>query len=83
MKKDWRKEYSLGDGLWVAENKFPYLLDLSDQSCKIISSKLRFTCRLILEKPRYGDVTRDDFQRRFLAQHRVATQEQCCNDVLR
>ena len=30
MKKDWRKEYSLGDGLWVAENKFPYLLDLLD-----------------------------------------------------
>ena len=29
--------------------------------------------------PRKGDVTRDDSQRRFLAQHRVATLEQCCN----
>ena len=26
-----------------------------------------------------GDVTRDDSQRRFLAQHSVATSEQCCN----
>ena len=26
-----------------------------------------------------GDVTRDDSQRRLLAQHTVATLEQCCN----
>ena len=26
-----------------------------------------------------GDVTRDDSQRRFLAQHSVAMLEQCCN----
>ena len=26
-----------------------------------------------------GDVTRDDSQRRFLAQHSVAILEQCCN----
>ena len=28
-----------------------------------------------------GDVTRDDLQRRFLAQHSVAMLEQCCNNV--
>ena len=27
-----------------------------------------------------GDVTRDDSQRRFLAQHGAAMLEQCCND---
>ena len=27
-----------------------------------------------------GDVTRDDSQRRFLAQHSVAMLEQCCDD---
>ena len=28
-----------------------------------------------------GDVTRDDLQRRFLAQHSVAMLKQCCNNV--
>ena len=30
-----------------------------------------------------GDVTRNNLQRRFLAEHRVAILEQCCNVVLR
>ena len=30
-------------------------------------------------QPTYGDVTRDDSQRRFLGQHSVAMLEQCCN----
>ena len=30
-----------------------------------------------------GDVTRDDSQRRFLAQHSVVMLEQCCNHVAR
>lgn len=30
MRKNWRKEYTVGDGLWVIENQFPYLLDLLD-----------------------------------------------------
>ena len=31
-------------------------------------------------KQPYGDVTRDDAQQRFLAQHSVAMLEQCCKD---
>ena len=31
-------------------------------------------------KQPYGDVTRDDSQQRFLAQHSVAMLEQCCKD---
>ena len=30
-----------------------------------------------------GDVTRNDSQRRFLAQHNVAMLEQCCNPLIR
>ena len=43
-----------------------------------------FVCHYFLTaqsviNPRNGDVTRDDFQRRFLAQHRVQMLEQCCS----
>ena len=34
---------------------------------------------LFLSQGLKGDVTRDDLQERFLAQHRVAMLEQCCN----
>ena len=36
------------------------------------------TCKL--KKP-IGDVTQDDSQRRFLAQHSVAMMEQCCINI--
>ena len=37
------------------------------------------TARLLRLSITHGDVTRDDSQRRFLAQHSVAMLEQCCN----
>ena len=43
------------------------------------NTKLTVECLRSVPPRRKGDVTRDDSQRRFLAQHRVAMLEQCCS----
>ena len=43
------------------------------------NTKLTVGCLRSVPSRRKGDVTRDDSQRRLLAQHRVAMLEQCCS----
>lgn len=50
-------------------------------SKRIVSFQARFVFLLIYSCK--SDLTRDDSQRRFWAQHSVAILEQCCNVVLR
>ena len=55
------------------------IIDLS-----ALLSQLLSNCSAVKKKKQskqpYGDVTRDDSQQRFLAQHSVAMLEQCCKD---
>ena len=45
---------------------------------RIVSCNITFKALNAKDFPK-GDVTRDDSQRRFLAQHNIAMLEQCCD----